>query len=81
MRNVLLNIAVPAARFRFRDQVRLWQPSRPVTQKLAALSGRSCGALRQRLLGVCQQLQQSLTEQAGFVDSALQKQPHWLPGY
>ena len=55
--------------FRFRDQMRLWQPPRPVMQKLAALS-----ALRQRLLLVRQQLQQPLTEQAGFIDSALQKQ-------
>ena len=36
--------------FRFRDQMRLWQPPRPVLQKLAALS-----ALRQRLLLVRQQ--------------------------
>lgn len=36
--------------FRFRDQMRLWQPPRPVVQKLAALS-----ALRQRLLLVRQQ--------------------------
>jgi transposase len=55
--------------FRFRDQTHLWQPARPVMQKLAALS-----ALRQRLLGVRQQLQQPLTEQAGFIGSALQKQ-------
>jgi transposase len=55
--------------FRFRDQMRLWQPPRPVLQKLAALS-----ALRQRLLGVRQQLQQPITEQQGFFDAALQKQ-------
>lgn len=55
--------------FRFRDQMRLWQPPRPVLQKLAALS-----ALRQRLLLVYQQLQQPITEQQGFVDTALQKQ-------
>lgn len=55
--------------FRFRDQMRLWQPSRPVLQKLAILS-----ALRQRLLLVRQQLQQPITEQQGFVDAALQKQ-------
>ncbi|MDF7819379.1 transposase [Runella sp. MFBS21] len=36
--------------FRFRDRMRLWQPPRPVLQKLAALS-----ALRQRLLRVRQQ--------------------------
>ena len=55
--------------FRFRDQMRLWQPPRPVLQKLAILS-----ALRQRLLLVRQQLQQPITEQEGFVDSTLQKQ-------
>lgn len=55
--------------FRFRDQMQLWQPPRPVLQKLAALS-----ALRQRLLLVRQQLQQPITEQQGFVDSVLQKQ-------
>ena len=55
--------------FRFRDQMQLWQPPRPVMQKLAALS-----TLRQRLLGVRQQLQQPLTEQSSFVDSVLQKQ-------
>ena len=55
--------------FRFRDQMRLWQPPRAVLQKLAALS-----ALRQRFLLVRQQLQQPITEQEGFVDVALQKQ-------
>lgn len=55
--------------FRFHDQMRLWQPPRPVLQKLAAFS-----ALRQRLLLVRQQLQQPITEQQGFVDAALQKQ-------
>lgn len=55
--------------FRFRDQMRLWQPPRPVLQKLAALS-----ALRQRLLSVRQQLQQPINEQQGFVDATLHKQ-------
>lgn len=55
--------------FRFRDQMRLWQPPRPVLQRLAALS-----SLRQRLILVRRQLQQPLTEQQGFVDGALQKQ-------
>ena len=54
--------------------MRLWQPPRPVLQKLAALSGRRCGALRQRLIGVQRQLQQPLNEQTGFMDAALQKQ-------
>ena len=49
--------------------MRLWQPPRPVLQKLAALS-----AMRQRLLQVRQQLQQPITEQQGFIDKALQKQ-------
>lgn len=55
--------------FRFRDQMRLWQPPRTVLQRLAALS-----SLRQRLILVRRQLQQPLTEQQGFVDGALQKQ-------
>jgi transposase len=55
--------------FRFRDQMQLWQPPRLVMQKLAALS-----ALRQRLLGIRQQLLQPLTEQANFVNSTLQRQ-------
>lgn len=55
--------------FRFRDQMRLWQPPRPILQKLASLS-----ALRQRLLSVRQQLQQPITEQDGLVAVALQKQ-------
>ena len=55
--------------YRFRDQMRLWQPPRPVLQKLAALS-----ALRQRLLSVRQQLQQPIREQQGFVSAALHKQ-------
>ena len=55
--------------FRFRDQMRLWQPPRPVLQKLTALS-----SLRQRLILVRRQLQQPLTEQQGFIDTALQKQ-------
>lgn len=55
--------------FRFRDQMRLWQPPRSILQKLASLS-----APRQRLLSVRQQLQQPITEQDGFVDVALQKQ-------
>jgi transposase len=55
--------------YRFRDQMRLWQPPRLVLQKLAALS-----SLRQRLLLVRQQLQQPITEQENFVDADLQKQ-------
>lgn len=55
--------------FRFRDKMCLWQPPRPVLQKLAAL-----GALRQRLLRIRQQIQQPLNEQQGFVEKSLQKQ-------
>jgi transposase len=55
--------------FRFRDRMHLWQPPRPVLQKLSALS-----TLRQRLLLVRQQLQQPVREQQGFMDASLQKQ-------
>lgn len=55
--------------FRFQDQICLWQPPRPVLQKLAALS-----ALRQRLLRVRQQLRQPVNEAQGFVEKSLQKQ-------
>ena len=55
--------------FRFRDKICLWQPPRPVLQKLAALS-----ALRQRLLRIRQQLQQPINEQQGFIEKSLQKQ-------
>jgi transposase len=55
--------------FRFRDKICLWQPPRPILQKLATLS-----ALRQRLLRVRQQLQQPIQEQQGFVEKSLQKQ-------
>ena len=67
------NDAIDAARiaeyaFRFRDRMRLWQPPRPALQKLAALS-----SLRQRLLGVGQQIQHPLNEQSGFVDKVVHK--------
>ncbi len=55
--------------YRFRDKMRLWQPPRPVLQKLAALS-----ALRQRLIGVRRQLEQPLAEQQTFWASSLHKQ-------
>ncbi|WP_245877717.1 hypothetical protein [Spirosoma fluviale] len=55
--------------FRFRDKMCLWQPPRPVLQKLAAMS-----ALRQRLLRIRQQLRQPLNEQQGFVEKSVQKQ-------
>ena len=55
--------------FRFRDQLRLWEPPRQVVQKLALLS-----AARQRLISVYNQLAGPLAEQQGFTDPALQKQ-------
>ena len=66
--------AVDAARiaeysFRFRDRLRLWQPPRPVIQKLAYLS-----ALRQRLSVARQQLAQPLAEQQDFIDKAVSQQ-------
>lgn len=55
--------------FRFRDQLRLWEPPRQVVQKLAFLS-----AARQRLISVYNQLAGPLAEHQGFIDPALQKQ-------
>lgn len=69
MRYALPNTPARAAPFRFRDKMRLWQPSRPVLQKLAALS-----ALRHRLIGVRRQLEQPLAEQQSFGEPALYKQ-------
>lgn len=55
--------------FRFRDQLRLWQPPRQVVQQLALLS-----AARQRLVLVRQQLTVPLSEQSAFLSPALAKQ-------
>ena len=55
--------------YRFRDQLRLWEPPRHVVQQLAMLS-----ATRQRLIGVYNQLAGPLTEQQSFTNSTLQKQ-------
>lgn len=55
--------------YRFSDQICLWQPPRPIIQKLSALS-----ALRQRLILVRRQLQQPISEQEGFIAASLQKQ-------
>ena len=55
--------------YRFRDQIRLWEPPRQVVQQLAMLS-----AARQRLIGVYNQLAGPLSEQQSFVNPALQKQ-------
>ncbi|WP_461129840.1 IS110 family transposase [Spirosoma aerophilum] len=55
--------------FRFRDQLRLWEPPRHVIQQLALLS-----AARQRLISVYNQLAVPLLEQQSFIDPTLQKQ-------
>lgn len=55
--------------YRFRDQIRLWEPPRQVIQKLALLS-----AARQRLISVYNQLAGPLAEHQGFIDPTLQKQ-------
>lgn len=55
--------------YRFRDQLRLWEPPRQVVQQLAMLS-----ATRQRLIGVYNQLAGPLSEQQNFVNPTLQKQ-------
>lgn len=55
--------------YRFRDQLRLWQPPRAVVQQLALLS-----ATRQRLILVYNQLAGPLQEQQGFINPTLQKQ-------
>lgn len=55
--------------YRFRDQIRLWEPPRAVVQQLAMLS-----ATRQRLIGVYNQLAGPLAEQQGFINPGLQKQ-------
>ena len=55
--------------YRFRDQLRLWEPPRAVIQPLAMLS-----ATRQRLIGVYNQLAGPLAEQQGFINPTLQKQ-------
>ena len=55
--------------YRFRDQMRLWEPPRAVVQQLAMLS-----AARQRLIAVYNQLAGPLAEQQGFINPTLQKQ-------
>nr|WP_293365696.1 IS110 family transposase [Microcoleus sp. CAWBG27] len=55
--------------FRFRDQLRLWEPPRAVVQQLAMLS-----SARQRLISVYNQLAGPLTEQQSFVNPVMQKQ-------
>lgn len=55
--------------YRFHDQMRLWQPPRPVIQQLAFLS-----AARQRLIQAYNLLAGPLAEQDSFIDPLLQKQ-------
>ena len=55
--------------YRFRDQIRLWEPPRQTLQQLAMLS-----AARQRLISVYNQLAGPLAEQQSFVNPVLQKQ-------
>jgi transposase len=55
--------------YRFRDQLRLWEPPRQVVQQLALLS-----ATRQRLILVHNQLAGPLAEQQNFINPTLQKQ-------
>ena len=55
--------------YRFRDQLRVWQPPRQVVQQLAMLS-----ATRQRLILVYNQLAVPLAEQQSFINPTLQKQ-------
>jgi transposase len=55
--------------FRFRDQLRRWEPPRQIVQQLAMLS-----ATRQRLIQVYNQLAGPLAEQQGFINPTLQKQ-------
>lgn len=55
--------------YRFRDQLRLWEPPRAVVQQLAMLS-----AARQRLIAVYNQLAGPLAEQQNFINPVLQKQ-------
>lgn len=54
--------------YRFRDQMRLWQPPREVLQKLAFLS-----ATRQRLNQAYNMLAVPLAEQETFISRSLQK--------
>lgn len=55
--------------YRFRDQLRLWEPPRAVVQQLAMLS-----ATRQRLIGVYNQLAGPLAEHQNFINPQFQKQ-------
>ncbi len=54
--------------YRFRDQMRLWEPPRAIIQKLAFLS-----ATRQRLNQAYNLLAVPITEQETFISKSLQK--------
>jgi len=54
--------------YRFRDQMRLWEPPRQIVQQLSYLS-----AVRQRLIQVYNLLAVPLAEQESFVSTSLQK--------
>ncbi len=54
--------------YRFRDQIRLWEPPRQIIQQLSFLS-----AVRQRLIQAYKLLDGPLTEQQSFVSASLQK--------
>ena len=54
--------------YRFRDQLRLWEPPRQIIQQLSFLS-----AVRQRLILAYKLLAGPLAEQESFVNAALQK--------
>lgn len=68
MPNALLNTPARAAPYRFRDQLRLWQPPREVIQKLAFLS-----STRQRLNQAYNLLSVPVAEQETFVSRSMQK--------
>ena len=54
--------------YRFRDQMRLWQPPRQIVQQLSFLS-----AVRQRLIQAYILLASPLAEQESFISASLQK--------
>lgn len=60
--------------YRFRDQIRLWEPPRQVVQQLAIAPAHRLSAARQRLINVRKQLAGPLAEQQSFVNPSLQKQ-------
>lgn len=69
----IVQYARRAAPYRFRDQIRLWEPPREVIQQLAFLSGHRCGATRQRLNQAYNLLAVPMAEQETFISKSLQK--------